>query len=243
MPSVILSAWGGARILIDSRAPSRQRESTCSEVFRAPVGWSVRLREAYGSMSFTIIPICSYLRSLHCASISNGKMGVLSGESPGWRRQKLSRFFLSAFLEPGGGGGEPFPAPETQFIELSQITVHPDRSLIAIDQSWSPPPRCIPVSRKSMFSEICVIWKRPLGCILLSGERGILGGWHSGRLAVDGLETHLGAEGGSHPLLSLRHTRLREPGVDFRMPEDKEGRGEAELGHAPLILKWKTLTS
>lgn len=108
MPSVTLSAWGGARVLIDSRAPSRQRESTCSEVFRAPVGWNVRLREAYGSMSFTIFPICSYLRSLHCASISNGKMGVLSGESPGWRRQKLSRFFLSAFLEPMGGGGSLF---------------------------------------------------------------------------------------------------------------------------------------
>lgn len=94
-----------------------------------------------------------------------------------------------------------------------------------------------------MFSEICAIWERPLGCILPSGERGILGGWHSGRLAVDGLEIHLGAEGDSHPLLSPRHTRLREPGVDFRMPEDKEGRGEAELSHAPLILKWRTLTS
>ena len=35
MASVILSAWGGARVLTDSRAPSRQRESTCSEVFRA----------------------------------------------------------------------------------------------------------------------------------------------------------------------------------------------------------------
>ena len=78
MPSVILSAWGGARVLTDSRAPSRQRESTCSEVFRAPVGWSVRLREAYGSMSFTVFPICSYLRSL---PLCNRKMGVLSGES------------------------------------------------------------------------------------------------------------------------------------------------------------------
>lgn len=59
-------------------------------------------------------------------------------------------------------------------------------------------------------------------------------------MAVDGLETHLGAEGGSHPLLSPRRTRLKEPGVGFSMPDDKEGRGEAELGHAPLILKWRT---
>lgn len=27
-----------------------------------------------------------------------------------------------------------FPAPEAQFIELSQITVHPDRVLAVIDQ-------------------------------------------------------------------------------------------------------------
>lgn len=39
-------------------------------------------------------------------------------------------FFAQAFLEPGGL----FPAPEAQFIELSQITVHPDRVLAAIDQ-------------------------------------------------------------------------------------------------------------
>lgn len=62
--------------------------------------------------------------------------GAFRGVSQGGlRRQKLSRFFLPAFLESKSGGGELFPVPEAQFIELSQITVHPDRSLAAIDQS------------------------------------------------------------------------------------------------------------
>ena len=58
-------------------------------------------------------------------------------------------------------------------------------------------------------------------------------------MAIDRPETHLGAEGGSPPPLSPRHTRFSEPGWGFSMPEDKEGRGEAELGHALLILKWR----
>ena len=66
---------------------------------------------------------------------------------------------------------------------------------------------------------------------------------HSGRLAIDRPETHLGAEGGSPRQLSPQHTRLSEAGWGFSMPEDKEGRGEAELGHALLVLKWRLLTS
>lgn len=45
------------------------------------------------------------------------------------------KVLLISIFRTHGWGGEPFSSPETQFIELSQITVHPDRSLIAIDQS------------------------------------------------------------------------------------------------------------
>lgn len=104
MPSVILSAWGGARVLTDSPAPSRQRESTRSEVFRA---WmerqaprSLQINELHNIPPLFLPEIAPTVQSQDGGAFR----GVSQG---GLRRQKLSRFFLPAFLESksGGGGG------------------------------------------------------------------------------------------------------------------------------------------
>lgn len=228
--SLFPSALSGTRVVIDNRAPGRPRKSTCSEVFRAPVGWSVRLREAYRSMSFSICPIHSHPRS--CLSFSNRKMGVLSGNSAGAEETAALGVLHTSIFRTRAGQGGFFPAPEAQLIELSQIIVHPDRALTAIDQSRNPLLHCITISRKNMFSEICVIWEWPLGCILPTWRER-----RSERLAVDGQKTQLRAKGGSSlGCCQSVHSRLSEPDLGFYMPEEdsqsecKEGRGEAELG-------------
>lgn len=86
------------------------------------------------------------------------RWGCFQGIRLGQRRQTLPGFFIPAFLECGRAVGGFPPAPEAQLTELSQIIVHPDRALAAIDQSRNPLLHCITISRKNMFSEICVIW-------------------------------------------------------------------------------------
>ena len=62
-------------------------------------------------------------------------MGVLSGESARVEETEALTVLLTSIFRTQEWRGELFPVPEAQFIELSQITVHPDRSLAAIDQS------------------------------------------------------------------------------------------------------------
>lgn len=104
--SLFPSALSGTRVVIDNRAPGRPRKSTCSEVFRAPVRRSVRLQEAYRSMSFSICPIHSHPRSIPLVWVlAIARWGCFQGIRLGQRRQKLSGFFIPAFLERGRDRG------------------------------------------------------------------------------------------------------------------------------------------
>lgn len=134
-----------------------------------------RLSEGCRSMGFLICPKRSHPRSMPLVGIWVIARRGASGEWTGPEETEIHKFFVQAFLEPGGL----FPAPGAQFIELSQITVHPDRVLAAMDQPWNPPLHCTTISRKSIFSEIYVIQSDPWAASCPLGERGILGDWKS----------------------------------------------------------------